>query len=143
MVVTDGQGTPIGIQVASASTHEVKLLESTLDTISVGKIGHPGRPRKNPIRLIADKAYDSNEVRNRLAKRGIDPVIPSRSNNRKATHQDGRRHRRYLRRWTVERRISWLQNCRRLVVRYERKWQHWLSLIQLSCAMLILKRILA
>lgn len=46
--------------------------------------------------------------------------IPRRQHNRVATHQDGRKLRRYKRRWIIERTNSWLQNFRRLVVRYER-----------------------
>jgi len=142
MVVTDGQGIPIGIQVASASIHEVKLVPSTLETVSIGRAHQPGRPRQNPARLIGDKAYDSNILRRALAKKGIEPIFPARKNNKVATHQDGRKHRRYKRRWTVERTISWLQNCRRLVVRYERDWHRWRSMVELACIMLILNRII-
>lgn len=140
MIATDGQGIPIGLMIDSASVHEVKLLESTLYEISIGSC-NPGRPRSKPQRVIADKAYDSNKARKALSKRGIEPIIPARSNNSKASHQDGRKLRRYRRRWTVERTISWIQNCRRLVVRYERFWQHWLSFVHLACAMLVLGRI--
>jgi len=143
MIVTDGQGIPIGIQVESASTHESQLLHSTLDTISIGRKDKAGHPRKKPNRLIADKAYDSNDIRQNLRLRGIDPIIPSRSNNQKATHQDRRKQRRYKHRWKVERTISWLQNCRRLVVRYERYWDHWLSLIYMACIMIILNRVIS
>ncbi|MET0625436.1 MAG: hypothetical protein ABW250_21045 [Pyrinomonadaceae bacterium] len=36
-------------------------------------------------------------------KREIEPLIPKRRNNKKATHQDGRKLRRYKRRWIIER----------------------------------------
>lgn len=41
----------------------MKLLERTLDTVAVGRPDRPGRPRKRPERLIADRGYDSNPLR--------------------------------------------------------------------------------
>jgi transposase len=79
----------------------------------------PGRPRKRSDRLIADRAYDSNAACALLVLRGIEPIIPARGNNRRATHQGGRRLCRYRRRWIVERTIGWLGNFRRLTVRYD------------------------
>jgi hypothetical protein len=38
----------------------------------------------NPDRLLGDKGYDSDEIRDDLIKRGIEPVIPPRSN--RTTH---------------------------------------------------------
>ncbi|MBK8201484.1 MAG: transposase [Bdellovibrionales bacterium] len=63
---------------------------------------------------------------------GVEPIIPARRNNKKATHQDGRKLRRYRRRWIVERTNAWLQNFRPLVVHYEAQrkytkvWSTWL-----------------
>jgi len=110
MVLADGKGTPLGICVEAASPAEVKLLERTLDAVKVKRgRGERRRPHK-PERLIADRAYDSNPARALLVKREIEPIIPRRKNNRVATHQDGRKLRRYKRRWIIERTNSWLQN---------------------------------
>ena len=133
MVLADGTGTPIGVGLASASPAEVTLTEPLLATIPL-----PGVPK----RLIGDRGYDSNGLRDRLAERGIDPIIPARIPNTRATHQDGRTMRRYRRRWTIERTNAWLQNFRRLVVRYERKVLLFLALVHMACAMITLKRIL-
>jgi transposase len=67
-----------------------------------------------------DRGYNSNKVRTLVAKQDIEPIIPSRSNNQVATHQDGRKLQRYRHRWIVERTNAWLQNFRCLTVRYER-----------------------
>src|ERR671923_551989 len=99
MVLVDGAGTPLGVYLDAASPAEVTLLEQTLDTIAVGRPGKPGRPRKRPDPLSADRGDDSNPLRARLARRGIEPIIPSRANHRWATHQDGRKLRRYRRQW--------------------------------------------
>jgi transposase len=139
MVLADGAGTPLGIHVEKASPAEVKLLEQTLEN---GRIGGRRAKRRKPKRLIADRGYDSNKVRALLVKRDIEPIIPARRNNRVATHQDGRKLRRYKRRWIIERTNSWLQNFRRLVARYERSAKTFTALVHLACALTTLKRVL-
>ncbi|MBK8204534.1 MAG: transposase [Bdellovibrionales bacterium] len=92
--------------------------------------------------MILDRAYDSNPERKRLEALGVEPIIPARRNNKKATHQDGRKLRRYRRRWIVERTNSWLQNFRRLVVRYERSAEIYEGLVHMACALITLRRVL-
>jgi transposase len=138
MVLADGAGTPLGIHLEKASPSEVKLVEATLDSVKV-KVGK--RKRGKPKRLIGDRGYDSNPVRALLVKRGIEPIIPKRKNNRVATHQDGRKLRRYKRRWIIERSNSWLQTFRRLVTRYERSEKIYAAFVHMACALITLKRI--
>jgi transposase len=142
MVLVDGAGTPLGAYLEAASPAEVTLLEKTLDTVAVGRPGKPGRPRKRPERLIADRGYDSNPLRARLVRRGIEPIIPARRNHQRATHQDGRKLRRYRRRWIVERTFAWLGHFRRLVVRYERLITTYTGFFHMACALLTLRRVL-
>ena len=67
-------------------------------------------------RLIADKSYDSDPLRKRLKKqRGIDLICPHRRNRTKPKLQDGRKLRRYRRRYKIERTFAWLGSFRRLV----------------------------
>ena len=137
MLMVDGRGTPIGLHIESASPSEVKLLEATLDSLEI-----PGK-KVQPERLIADKGYDSNKARQLIESRGMLPIIPARKNNTKATHQDGRHLRRYGNRWIIERTNAWLQNFRRLVVRYERSAIIFTGLIHMAFAMMILKRFIS
>jgi hypothetical protein len=69
--------------------------------------------------VIADTAYDSDPSRQRLKKRGIELMAPCRENNRHRRYEDGRKLRRYKRRWIVEPTNSWLGQFRRLLVRHE------------------------
>ena len=125
-------------------------MEKTLDTVSVRHAHHPGHPRKRPDRLVLDRGYDSNTLREKLAKRGIEPIIPARSNNPHATYQDGRKLRRYAsgrvagyrHRWIVERTFAWLGNYRRLVVRYDHSILVYAGFFHLACAMITLRRVL-
>ena len=132
LVVVDGQGVPLGKHLASASPHESTLIEATLD--------HSFAPHRVQ-RLIYDRAADSEALRQRLADRGIDLIAPHRRNRRKKPTQDGRKLRRYRRRWIVERTFAWLGNFRRLVVRYEHKLQIYSAFFHLACIMIVLNRL--
>lgn len=142
MVLVDGAGTPLGAYLDAASPAEVTLLEQPLDTVAVGRPGKPGRPRKRPDRLSADRGYESNPLRARLAQRGIEPIIPARRHHKRATHQDGRKLRRYRRRWIVERTFAWLGHFRRLMGRYERLLTPYAGFFHIACALLTLRRVL-
>jgi len=124
----------------SASPAEVRLLEATLDTVSIPRAHHRGRPRRHPDRLIADRGYASSAAGQELVRRGIDPIIPCRSSdNTIVTHQVGRKLRRYKRHWKVERSIGWIYNFQRLVVRYERRVAVYAGLLHIACALIALR----
>ena len=131
MVLTDAEGLPSGIDTASASPHEVTLIESLLERRVL---------RRKPRRLIYDIAADSDPLRERLRRRGIELISPHRRNRSKPPTQDGRKLRRYRRRWKIERSISWLQDFRRLVTRYEYKAHLFHGFGQLACLVVTLRR---
>jgi transposase len=144
MVVADGRGLPIGLYVDSARPHESQLAEATLATVRVPQ--RRGRPRTRPKELVADRAYDSQAFRHRLRRRGIKPTIPTFARRKRRQPKRGRPVKTgagYRQRWKVERCFGWMDNCRRLVVRYERTVEHYhafcLIAIILWCINLILK----
>ena len=115
----------------SASPHEARLVEKTLDSCAVD----PG-----PKRLIGDKAYDSDPLDERLRReRGVELIAPHKGGRKRKASQDGRALRRYVRRWKIERLFAWLQNNRRLVVRYERHVENYLGFLQLGCVKILLR----
>ena len=134
MGLADAQGLPLAIDVGSASPHEVTLVDATLDACFLEEL---------PQRVIGDKAYDSDPLDARLAEeRGVALIAPHRSGRCKQPSQDGRPLRRYRRRWKIERLFAWLQNFRRLVVRYEHHLNNFLAMIQLACIVILLRRVL-
>jgi transposase len=138
MVVVDGEGVPLGATVHSASPAESSLIETTLDSIERPRPGR-GRLRARIQRVIADKAYDCDMLRVRMAERSINLICPHRKNRTRVKLQDGRELRRYKRRWKVERTFAWLQNFRRLVTRYERKAAMFLAFVHVACIILTLR----
>jgi transposase len=141
MVVVDGRGVPLGNYLHSASPAEVQLAETTLATIRVGRSHHAGRPRQKPMRVITDKAYDSDPLRKRLQRRGIELICPHKKNRVRPATQDGRALRRYTRRWIVERTNAWLGNFRRLVVRYDRSLTIYGAFFHIACFMIVLRKV--
>jgi len=93
-----------------------------------------------PKRVIGNRAYD--RLDKRLEERGIEMIAPHRRNRRRPKTQDGRKLRRYKRRWKIERLFAWLGNFRRLVVRYERHVENFLGFVQLSFLILLLRHLL-
>jgi transposase len=132
MAIADGAGLPIAACIASASPHEVTLVEATIDA---GFLEHV------PERLIGDRAYDSNGLDERLrAERGIELIAPHLK-SRKHQTQDGRPLRRYRKRWKIERLFAWLQNFRRLITRHERHAENFLGFLQLGCICILLRHL--
>ena len=113
---------------AHDSTHFLPLVDAIPSL--VGPRGKPGRPRKRPAKLHADKAHDSSSLRHSLRTRGITPRIARRGVD--SSERFGRH------RWVVERTLSWLLGCRRLGVRYERRADLHQGLLHLACTLLCL-----
>ena len=132
MVVADGQGIPLACSTASASPAEVKLVEGVLIQVP--------RPEDRCIPLIADRAYDSDPLRERLKQSQWDLICPYRKGRKRAPTQDGRKLRRYRRRWTIERTFAWLGNFRRLLVRHEFYITMYDAFMHLACAMICIRR---
>jgi len=90
--------------------------------------------------VIGDRAYDSNQLDAELAELGVDMIAPHHPKRRLKT-QDGRKLRRYRRRWKVERLFAWLLRFRRLVTRYEHKAENFLGFVHLGCLAIYLRRL--
>jgi transposase len=109
----------------------VTLIDDTLDAAHVDAL---------PQNLIGDKAYDSDRLDERLLReRRIRLIAPARDERRR-TREDGRRLRRYKRRWKVERLFAWLFNFRRLVTRYEWYASNYQGFLHLACIIILLRQ---
>jgi transposase len=124
MLLVDGHGLPLGVNVHSASPAEVQLIEPLLDRHLIGE---------HSRRLLYDRAADCDALRDRLAADGIELICPHRKNRKRPRIQDGRSLRRYRHRWKIERSIAWLGTYRRLLIRHDYFSQHFLAFAQLAC----------
>jgi transposase len=131
MAISDGHGLPLAVHVASASPHETKLVEPTIERRFLAE---------TPQCLIGDRAYDSDPLDAQIRERfGVQLVAPHKCTRSNAPTQDGRILRRYRRRWKIERLFAWLHNFRRVVIRWEYYPENFLGMVQLACAVILLR----
>lgn len=115
----------------SASPAECQLVEEVLAGSFLDELA---------ARLIGDKAFDSDALDEKLAQQcDIELIAPNRQ--RRSQTQDGRKLRRYRRRWKVERLFAWMHNFRRLVTRWEYHIENFLGFVQLACLHLLLRHL--
>jgi transposase len=95
--------------------------------------GRPGRPRRRPRVLVADRGYDHDSYRRQLRARGIRPQIA----RRRTAHGSGLGRVR----WPVERSLSWLHQFRRLLVRFERRAEMHEAFLRLGCCLICLRKL--
>lgn len=131
MAIVDRQGLPLAVTTHAANHHEVTLVQLTFDFYMI---------EAKPEILIGDKAYDSDPLDAQLREEGIELISPHKSNRKKPKTQDGRRLRRYERRWIVERFFAWIQWQRRLLVRWEFHPANFLGFVQLAALCILLKQ---
>jgi putative transposase len=122
--------------IAGANVHDAKLLGATLDAVVVER---PEPKPEAPQHLCLDKGYDNPSGRGAAEAHGYVPHI-RKIGEEKLDPQGRKRH--PARRWVVERTLSWLSKCRALLVRYDKKAQNYLGLLQLACALLWFRRML-
>jgi IS5 family transposase len=84
---------PLAVSTHAANHHEVTLVQLSFDFYMI---------EAKPENLIGDKAYDSDKLDAELRKEGVEMIAPHRKGRKKRKTQDGRRLRRYERRWLVE-----------------------------------------
>lgn len=115
--LVDAEGRPIALKLTEGQAHDGCSAEDMLETVREGTI------------LLADRAYDSNERRETLAKRGawanIKPL--SRRTTPPAFSAYLYRHRNL-----VERFFNKLKHFRAVATRYDKRADNFLASIQLA-----------
>jgi putative transposase len=85
-----------------------------------------------------DKGYDKAPAREIVEQRGYVPHIRKIGEEKLDTTGAKTQP---ARRWVVERTIAWLQKCRAILIRYDKKAENYEGLIQLACALLWYRRL--
>jgi transposase len=97
------------------------------------KRGGRGRPKRYPEQIVGDKAYSSGKIRRYLKRRGIQPTIAHRSNEKRTEPFDRAAYRERNR---VERLINRLKQFRRVATRYEKRAENYLAMVQVVSILL-------
>jgi len=129
-LLTEGHGVPVGLWIAGANRHDMKLTRPTLEHIVVAR---PTPTEEHQQGMCLDKGYDYQEVRELLVEFGFTAHIRSRGEEaRELAKEAGKR----ARRWVVERTHSWMNRFRRILVRWEKKSANYLALLHFVCGLI-------
>ena len=116
----DARGRPIAFDLTPGEAADCKSYDTLIDL-----------PERAPAALLADKAYDSDAIRDDLKTRGIKAVIPPKS-NRTATIRYSKRL--YRQRNCIERVIGHLKINRAVATRYDQLADTFLGMLYIATA---------
>jgi len=131
-LLVDASGIPLAFSVTGGNRNDVTELIPLLEAVPA-VAGRPGRPRRRPDSVIADRGYDHDKYRRLVRERGVEPLIA----RRQSEHGSGLGRQR----WVVERTFAWLHNFKRLLVRYERRADIHHALLALGCCLVCFRRL--
>jgi putative transposase len=137
-LLVDGRGVPIAFHLSGANRHDLKGLSRLLGAGLLAERPEPSE--RAPQHLCLDKAYDAEEADLLLDALGYTGHIKRRDQKSDEAGVGEVVH--PARRWKVERSISWLNNMRKLRVRWEKKAQNYRGLWLLAVALIIYRRII-
>jgi transposase len=145
-LAVDGRGLPMAILLTAGQAGDNPQLLPLLDEVSVTRTG-PGRPRRRPDRVVADKAYAHPSTRAALRARGIAFTSPERTDQiayRKAKGCTGGRPPAFVReiyagRNVVERCFARLKQFRALATRYAKRAAYYRSILIIAAVVLWLR----
>ncbi|MFB9728521.1 IS5 family transposase [Prauserella oleivorans] len=145
-LVVEGRGLPMRVVLTPGQAGDNPQLVPLLDGIRVARTG-PGRPRRRPEVVIADKAYSHPSTRHALRQRRIRFVSPERDDQiaRRAAH--GSRGGRppafdaelYKQRNVVERCFNRLKQFRDLATRYAKRAAYYQAELTIAAIILWLR----
>ena len=124
---TDAEGRPLAFELTGGEAHEVKGYDALMELCET-----------QPAKLLGDKGYDTNAIRDDLEGRGIEPVIPPKSNRTEPIEYDREA---YKRRNLIERCVNALKHFRRIATRYEKTARAFLSMLCIGAARLWIKTV--
>ena len=121
---------PVGLAVAGANRHDMKLVRETLESL-VGE--RPEASAAQPQGMCMDKGYDYEEVRATLEEFGFTAHIRSRGEEAQELKAEAGRR---ARRWVVERTHSWMNRFRRVLIRWDHKPANYIGFLHFACALI-------
>ena len=125
---------PIGLATDGANRNDHKLLKATLDSIPLAR---PQPSEEAPQGLCLDQGYDNAESRELVDRYGLEAHIRTRGEEiKEKLRTPGWR----ARRWVVEACHSWLNRNRALLIRWSKKAENHLALLELASGLIAFKK---
>ncbi len=130
-ILTDQRGNPLAVVITGANTHDMNAATETLDSAVVKS---PAPTRYHGQHLCLDKGCGYPEIRSAAIERMYVPHMRRRGEMEKPV-------KRYKPKWwVVERSAPWLIRFRKLLIRWEKKAENYLGLVQLACFIMTYRR---
>ena len=134
--MVEAEGIPVGVAVAGANRHDMKLTQETLESIPEAA-GRPEASVERPQGLCLDKGYDYDEVREIVEEFGFTAHIKARGEEAKEIKKKAGAK---ARRWVVERTHSWMNRYRGILIRWSKKAKNYIALLHMAFAFIIYRR---
>lgn len=128
----EGYGKPLAFVVTAGQRHEATMFEPLFQRGAVKRAGR-GRPKLRPERVVADKGYNSERIRELLNSKQVQPVIPVRSDQDRDEAFDREA---YRERNLVERLLNRFKQWRRIATRYEKRAVNYGGMLTLAAVIL-------
>jgi transposase len=124
----------VGSAHEGANRHDQKLLAKTLSSIPIER---PKPTAEQPQGLCLDRAYDAPPIHELAIEHGFTPHIRTRGEEiADKLRTPGWR----ARRWVVEACHSWLNRNRAILIRWSKKDENHLALLQLASGLIAFKK---
>jgi transposase len=133
-LLTEAAGVAVGLECDGANRNDHLLLKATLDSIPIER---PEPSAESPQGLCLDAGYDNSQSRKLATDYSFQAHIRSRSEEiAEKLRKPGWK----ARRWVVEACHSWLNRNRALLIRWSKKPENHLALLQLASGLLAFKK---
>ena len=119
-MVTDSFGLPILFAITGGQVNDVKVAPDLVENLPQGEY------------VIADKGYDSEELRKQIEEKSMTPMIPRKSNSRVGNQQMDWAL--YKHRHLVENVFARLKHFRAIATRYDKLKRNYQGMLALACS---------
>jgi putative transposase len=134
-VLTEADGGPVAVALAPANRHDSLVLQDVLEAVAVEP---PPPPAEVEQHRCLDKAFVGDGCDATARVFGYVPHVRRIGEEKRDTKGRGAKK---ARRWVVERTIAWLNRCRAILVRWDKKAENYLGMVRLACALLWYRRL--
>ena len=138
-LLVDEHGAPLALHVTGANEHDKWSADDLIVSIVVDRPD----PEQVEQHLCADKGYDYEDVHQTVSEEHYISHIKHRRRRNEPVVDEcpiPGELRYPARRWVVERTLGWLSKRRGLKIRWCKKVENWIALIQLACAHVLLEQ---
>jgi transposase len=125
-LVCEKTGKPVHFHLSGGNLHDCVMAENLLDEVDTS----------DTERVIGDKGYDSDLIREKIEDLGAEAIIPYKSNRR---HPEKLRKKTYRKRHRIENIFCSIKRFRSVATRYEKLALHYASIVAMACIILWLK----